>query len=152
MSLAELDTFDEQKRAAFIMSIVDKLTKRSNRLLEFGSVMKDVAFSGQHDLGVQPVSLDRIVGTMGRSEDFDRAFRPRRADIRRRWVSVYRALYQDKLLPPVELYKVGDCYFVQDGHHRVSVGRASHQAYIDAHVIEIEPDASRTTHTCARDN
>jgi hypothetical protein len=37
----------------------------------------------------------------------------------------------------VELYKIGGAYFVSDGHHRISVARANHQLYIDAHVIEV---------------
>jgi hypothetical protein len=53
-------------------------------------------------------------------------------------MSIARALYQHLPLPLVELYKVGDSYFVQDGHHRISVARAKGQDFIDAYVIEVE--------------
>ena len=39
-------------------------------------------------------------------------------------------------LPPVVLYKVGDVYFVVDGHHRVSVAREQGQTFIDAEIRE----------------
>ena len=57
-------------------------------------------------------------------------------------MSIYYALNEGKGLPAVELLKVGDDYFVEDGHHRVSVAYALEQAYIDAHVIEIEAEHS----------
>ena len=39
-------------------------------------------------------------------------------------------------LPPVELIKVGEEYYVRDGHHRVSVAHAFGECYIDAVVFE----------------
>jgi hypothetical protein len=36
----------------------------------------------------------------------------------------------------VELQKIGDSYFVKDGHHRVSVAKYHGTAYIDAEVSE----------------
>jgi hypothetical protein len=39
-------------------------------------------------------------------------------------------------LPPVTLYKLGDDYFVQDGHHRVSVYRFHGVEWLDAEVTE----------------
>ncbi|MBL8051150.1 MAG: ParB N-terminal domain-containing protein, partial [Anaerolineales bacterium] len=42
----------------------------------------------------------------------------------------------DVHLPPIVLYKVGEIYFVVDGHHRVSVAREQGQEYIEAEVRE----------------
>ena len=53
-----------------------------------------------------------------------------------RWQKVDRAFYQDVNLPPVVLYKVGEVYFVVDGHHRVSVAREQGQTFIDAEIRE----------------
>jgi hypothetical protein len=39
--------------------------------------------------------------------------------------------------PPIEVYKVGDVYFVRDGNHRVSVARANGLTTIEAYVTEI---------------
>ena len=44
---------------------------------------------------------------------------------------------QHESLPVISLYKIGDYYFVRDGHNRVSVAKNSGQLYIDAEVIEI---------------
>jgi hypothetical protein len=40
-------------------------------------------------------------------------------------------------MPPVDLYRVGEVYFVKDGHHRVSVSRALGYHEIDAHVTDV---------------
>ena len=50
-------------------------------------------------------------------------------------------------LPPVELYKIGEVYFVKDGNHRVSVARERGQVYIDAYVIQIISDVEITPET-----
>jgi hypothetical protein len=57
---------------------------------------------------------------------------------RGRWESIDRAYFQDVILPPIDVYKVGDVYFVKDGNHRVSVARERGQAYMDAYVIEVD--------------
>ena len=75
---------------------------------------------------------------MGRYRDFDRAFLPRQERTRGRWVNVDSAHHEDIILPPVDLYKVGEIYFVRDGNHRISVAREQGQDFIDAHVTEIE--------------
>ena len=117
---------------------VSRLSRSRIELLSYDDVRKHHSIKGQHELGVRIVPIDQIVGSMGRCRDFDRAFYPRQTVSDSRWMSVARASYKDVALPLVELYKVGDSYFVQDGHHRISVARANGQDFIDAHVIEVE--------------
>ncbi|MDP9363052.1 MAG: DUF4032 domain-containing protein, partial [Chloroflexota bacterium] len=74
--------------------------------------------------------------SMDRFNDFDREFLPRQRFTAGRWQNVDRAYYQDKTLPPIQLYQVGDVYFDKDGNHRVSVARERGQEFIDAEVIE----------------
>jgi hypothetical protein len=93
---------------------------------------------GPHSLGIQQVELDAIVGSVGRYHDFDAAFLPRQSQTKPRWLSINRAHYEDVSLPPVELYRLGETYFVKDGNHRVSVARERGQAFIDAVVTEIK--------------
>ncbi|MDQ4077799.1 MAG: hypothetical protein M3220_16320 [Chloroflexota bacterium] len=93
---------------------------------------------GQRYRGLEEVPLEKITGSVGRYRDFDRAFLPRQKQTRSRWLSIDKAHYEDVPLPPVELYKIGDVYFVKDGNHRVSVARERDQAYIDAVVTEID--------------
>jgi hypothetical protein len=85
---------------------------------------------------VQTVLVDQIAGSLNRYHEFDRVFLPASDKLATRWQNVNRAFYQDISLPPVVLYKVGQVYFVVDGHHRVSVAREQGQIYIEAEVRE----------------
>jgi hypothetical protein len=76
------------------------------------------------------------VGSLNRYHEFDRAFLPKEDQLANRWQKVDRAFYEDIHLPPVVLYKVGQVYFVVDGHHRVSVAREQGQDFIEAEVRE----------------
>src|SRR5437016_4305680 len=95
----------------------------------------------QRDGGLREVEIDQIVGSVGRYRDFDRAFLPRQVQTQDRWESVDRAYLDHTELPPVDLYKIGETYFVKDGNHRVSVARERGQSFIDAHVIEVTAPA-----------
>jgi hypothetical protein len=85
---------------------------------------------------VKTVRVDQIAGSLNRYHEFDRVFLPASDKLEARWTSVNRAFYQEISLPPVVLYKVGEVYFVVDGHHRVSVARKQGQIYIEAEVRE----------------
>lgn len=89
--------------------------------------------------GIRVVDPEKIVGSVGRRGDFDRAFMPLRAAAGERWRRVDLAFYQEKALPPVSLYKLGDAYFVEDGNHRVSVARYHGVPAVDADVTELRP-------------
>jgi hypothetical protein len=84
--------------------------------------------------GIETVPIRRIQGSQGRSQDFDPDFNPLQDRTQVRWLSVARARQGGKSLPPVKLVQVKDLYFVQDGHHRISVARALGQQDIDAEV------------------
>jgi hypothetical protein len=85
--------------------------------------------------GLQEIELDKIRGSVGRYHDFTSAFLPRRDNLRQRWQRV-RSAKATKGLPPVELYKVGQAYFVADGNHRVSIARTEGEKTIEAYVCE----------------
>ncbi len=87
--------------------------------------------------GIRAVPVAKIVGSVGRTRDFDKAFLPKRASAATRWKRVDRAFYGAEELPPVRLFKVGDEYFVEDGNHRVSVARYQGVEMIDAEVVEL---------------
>jgi len=53
-------------------------------------------------------------------------------------VNIRKAHYRAVSLPPVDLYKIGEVYFVKDGNHRISVARERNQVDIDAYVTEID--------------
>jgi hypothetical protein len=89
--------------------------------------------------GRRSVRLDDIRGTEGRAQGFDAKFYPVNDETRQRWQSVASAVDEGVALPPVQLIQVGADYYVRDGHHRVSVGRALGQEVIEAEVTVWEP-------------
>ncbi|MCJ7622612.1 MAG: hypothetical protein MUO76_03845 [Anaerolineaceae bacterium] len=98
-----------------------------------------------HFKGLQEVPLDLIVGSVGRYQDFTRTFLPRSDGLRERWAAVEDRVKEGGL-PLVELYQVGEAYFVRDGNHRVSVARSLGAPDIEAFVweypslVRISPD------------
>ena len=134
--------FERALRGASMHGLVAALTRRPNGLLSYQEARRGLAIEGESYRGVRVVPIDRIVGSLDRTEDFDRAFRPRRANAAARWQRVARAHHEGRDLPPVRLYQVGDAYFVEDGHHRVSVARALGQGFVDAEVVEVRARAA----------
>lgn len=110
-------------------------------LIPFDWVKEQIGLKGRWYRGVQVVGIDRIVGSLNRYRDFDRAFLPRRATLERneRIGRLRAALERGEEFPPVVLYKVGEVYFVVDGHHRVAAARQEGAKEIDAEVVEFEP-------------
>jgi len=90
------------------------------------------------------IPLEKIVGSVGRYRDFTRDFRPRERVSADRWVRVFRAMTSLEGVPPIEVYRLGDVYFVSDGNHRVSAARASGFDKIAAHITEIPVDPGLT--------
>ncbi len=138
MSQTAKDDFDQALRKGFWRSFASWFQGKENRLLPYDEVRRLMPYQGQHYLGMRQIPLRKIIGSVGRYQDFDRAFLPRHADLGSRWVSIDIAHLQDVILPPIEVYKIGDVYFVKDGNHRVSVAQERHQEDIDAYVIEVD--------------
>lgn len=105
-------------------------------LLELDEVQRRLRITGQSYQGTRPIEVDRIVGSLDRSTDFDRDFRPRRAASRGRLAGL-RAAFPDGNVPPIEAYEVGGAYFVSDGHHRVALAKERSASYIDADVTRL---------------
>jgi hypothetical protein len=112
------------------------LSGRRKRLLSYDQVKDKLHIGGPIHRGIRTVEIARIVGSVNRYADFDRAFLPAHNRLASRWQHVDRAFYEDIGLPPVVLYQVGEVYFVVDGHHRVSVARQQGQEFIEAEVRE----------------
>ncbi|MDY6876191.1 MAG: acetylxylan esterase [Chloroflexota bacterium] len=134
------------RQAAFTQDVLATFTQRSSDLLPFEEVRKRLGLRHVRYLGLQDVPLDQIVGSVGRYRDFTRAFFPRQDDMGNRWRRIDRLVSTGGGLPPIELYKVGQVYFVRDGNHRVSVARQHNAPAIQAYVWEyktrvpLEPD------------
>jgi hypothetical protein len=122
-----------------------------NVILPFDEVVGALGRRGERRLGLQTIELDSIVGTVDRSREFDRAFRPTSRRVRYRWERVAKAMRRGEALPPIDVYRIGDLHFVRDGHHRVSVARARGLEKIDAYVTEIITAVGADRRTNLRD-
>jgi hypothetical protein len=125
------------RRRAWFRDVVARLAGRSNQLLSYEVVKQSLKLGGPIYRGVKTVPVAQIVGSVDRYRDFDEVFLPKQDSTAPRWKSIARAFYSEVSLPPVRLYKVGDAYFVMDGHHRVSVAREQGIDFIDAEVQEV---------------
>ncbi len=128
--------FSRARFKAFLNRVRSVLSGGPATLLSYDEVKSALHIGGPIYRGVQTVRVEQIVGSLNRYHQFDRAFLPVEDRIASRWQNVDRAFYQDISLPPVVLYKIGQVYFVVDGHHRVSVAREQGQEFIEAEVRE----------------
>lgn len=137
--------FDRARYQAAVEGMLAQLRGESVDLLPFEKVRQKLHLASRSYRGLHEVPLVKIVGSVDRYRDFTRSFLPRRSRLRQRWSRI-DWLATAKGTPPIELYKVGDCYFVLDGNHRVSVARRAKSHSIEAHVweyqtrIPLEPD------------
>lgn len=145
------EDFSRARRKAFLGQLLAVLSQTSNELLSFEEVKARLNVRGQRYLGHQTVPVAHVVGSEGRYADFDRHFAPLHETTRGRWMSIDRAHHQDVILPAVELYKLGDIYFVKDGNHRISVARMQGQQDIDAFVTELIVDVPLAPSLSMRD-
>ena len=131
--------FSRARRRAFLRRIGAFLRQDpgSNQLLSFDEVKSALGAVEQVYLGMREVPVEKIVGSVGRHRDFDRAFLPSTGDLEARWKRIDQMMHRAEELPPVSLYKIGDAYFVRDGNHRVSVAHQLGVEMIDAEVIEL---------------
>lgn len=131
--------FSKARRKAFLRRLGSYLRSDpgSNRLLSFEEVKKALGTVNQVYLGIRKVEIDKIIGSVGRHRDFDRAFLPSKGGDSARWKKIDGMMRRAEELPPISLYKIGGAYFVRDGNHRVSVARQRGIKLLDAEVTEL---------------
>jgi hypothetical protein len=118
------------------MTTIDAVQAPEESLLPLAEVTDRLRIHGQHYEGVQTIPVARIIGTVDRSVDFDRLFRPRRMLLRSRLEALGEA-FPDGMVPAIAAYEVGGMYFVVDGHHRVALAHQLQMDYIEADVTSI---------------
>jgi HSP20 family molecular chaperone IbpA len=132
--------FIRARRRATIAKLIGRLPGEPDDvgvILPYEEVVAALGFVSERDAGLQVVPLDAIVGTVDRRRDFDRSFRPTSTRVRRRWEQIATAMRRGEPMPPVDLSRLGEIYFVRDEHHRVSVARALGRTDIDVHVTDV---------------
>jgi len=112
--------FHEARRRAGLEAIMARLTGKSIDLFAYEEVRQKLKAKGSIPRGLQDIPLDAIVGSVGRYGDFTRSFLPRRDSDEQRWARVKAQVTDMQGLPPIEVYQIGEVYFVRDGNHRVS--------------------------------
>ena len=108
-----------------------------NVILPFDEVVAALGMRGERQLGLRTIQLGTVVGTMDSARDFDRRFRPTSARVRQRWERLALAQRRGEPIPPIDVYRIGDMHFVQDGHHRISIAMAAGATTIEAYVTEV---------------
>jgi nucleotide-binding universal stress UspA family protein len=133
-----VEDFKRARRAAAMQQMMARLTGKSADLLAYDDVCRYVKSADEVKQGVREIPLDAIVGSVGRYQDFTRTFWPKNDSDEERWVSVKTAVNDMAGMPPIDVYKAGDVYFVIDGNHRVSIARQLGSDWITARVTEVK--------------
>ena len=139
-----IQDFDSARARAFWRNLRTILTGRADRLRSIEPLMRAAGLEGRSFGGVHEIPVDEIVGSVApspKTSDFDPGFLPLNRRMRERWTRIYQAMVEGDELPPIDVYKVDDRYYVIDGHHRVSVARRLGRPTINARVINVNTRA-----------
>ena len=143
---AEAD-FLRARRLQVISALTARLLRKEHgdrRALSFQEVVDALGLVDEVSLGVQVIPVDHIVGSVDKVRDFDPKFRPRSGISRQRFERIDEAVRRGQPLPPIDVYQIGEIYFVRDGHHRVAVHKALELPVVEADVrlvrTLVEPD------------
>lgn len=140
-----VEDFRRARRKADLDALLSKLTGKTEELLAFDEIRKTLELTHPEREELRDIPLDSIVGSVNRYYDFNRQFYPLEDSDENRWSRV-KTLVEMKGLDPIEVYQVGDVYFVLDGNHRVSIARQMNAKTVQAYVkrfrsaVEVKPD------------
>ena len=122
--------------------------------LSFDEVVGALGRREEQSVGLQVINIKDIVGSVDKVRDFDPRFRPTSGRSRERWERLAEGVRRGESFPPIDVYQVGDMYFIRDGHHRVSVFRALGFSTIEADVTKVRtlltPDKITTREDLSR--
>ena len=130
--------FHRARQQAAMRQLMARLTGKSADLLSYDVVEDGLQVLETKERGVIEIELDKIVGSVGRYRDFTRDFLPKHDSNVERWARVKAAIMDMRGMSPIEVYQVGEVYFVKDGNHRVSVARQLGTETISAYVTEVK--------------
>ncbi len=142
-----IQDFHQARRKADLREIFARITGKSTELLSYESVRRTLRAVEESKQELREIPLDSIVGSVGRYTDFTRDFLPRIDTDKERWAQVMAKTKGLAGLPPIEVYKISEVYFVLEGNHRVSVARQLDASHIEAYVTEVQTRVHITTDT-----
>lgn len=143
-----INDFAKARRKAALRSVISRLTGKSSELLSYDEVRKQLKAIESNSSQLENIPLDAIIGSVGRYNDFDRLFSPLKNSDQSRWANVKRVMTGMTGAPPIDVYRIGEAYFVKDGNHRVSVAKQLGFTSIEAYVtnvhssVTLNPDTS----------
>ena len=149
--VAAYEKYKQSLTKAQLADLLSRMTGADDDLVSYDRVAKHLHARQQIEKGVQMVPINRIVGSVGRYRDFTRSFLPRAGANAERWTRLDAAMNALEGFPPIELFKIGEVYFVRDGNHRISVARANDVSHIEAYVTEVKTDIPLTVSDFERD-
>jgi nucleotide-binding universal stress UspA family protein len=132
-----IQDFRRARRKAALEHIMAFLKGGTTELFSYEDVRKKLKFTGSSGHKLKEIPIDAIIGSVGRYNDFTRNFLPKQDSTEHRWAKVQTLATGAEGFPPIEVYQIGDAYFVLDGNHRVSVARQLGATHIEAYVTEI---------------
>jgi DNA-binding Lrp family transcriptional regulator/uncharacterized ParB-like nuclease family protein len=105
----------------------------------FKEQQKQEAAFDTRDRGIRTAPLSRIVGSVGRYQDFDNQFRFKRNRPSERLQRIKESMRLGRPLKPVDLFQIKDEYYVLDGNHRIAAAKDFDHDEILAHIVEFIP-------------
>lgn len=132
-----INKFQSARMGAFWEEVVALMRGKPAELMSFEDIRSRLRLNEESYKGLQNIDVEKIVGSVGRYRDFTSSFLPKSSKMQERWSRIYAQANGMAGLPPIEVYQVGDVYFVRDGNHRVSVARQIDAKTIEAHVTEL---------------
>ncbi|MEZ4671065.1 MAG: hypothetical protein R3E39_24435 [Anaerolineae bacterium] len=136
--ISGIQRYENATNRAFWQEMFAHMRGKPAQLLSFETVKARLRLHEESYKGLQDIPLKNIVGSVGRYQDFTRTFLPRNVVSKDRWSRIYAETLDGMGLPPIEVYQLGDVYFVRDGNHRVSVARELGQKTIQAYVTAVD--------------
>jgi nucleotide-binding universal stress UspA family protein len=146
-----LEDFRIARRQAALQSIMSRLRGRSDALLSYEDVRKQLRGIEHAERTLTDIPVAAIIGSVNRYTDFTRNFLPKKKVASQRWARVKATAATLMGLPPIEVYQIGEIFFVQDGNHRVSIARQAGDQYIQAYVKTVQTRIPLTADTDADD-
>lgn len=139
MSITQaIQDFRSARQKATLREIVARFTGDSLELLSFDEVRQKLRAQIGPKKVIKEIPINAIIGSVNRYQDFSRDFLPGKNIDEERWANVELANFGLTGLPPIEVYQIGEVYFVSDGNHRVSVARQLGTQQIQAYVTEVQ--------------
>jgi uncharacterized membrane protein YgaE (UPF0421/DUF939 family) len=129
--------FEEELAEARKRDLTGALTRQPRTAPLLADIVEAAGITNEVDRGLRDIPVGRIRGPESPSLDFDLSFLPRGRHLLTQWVRLYMQMEEGRPIDPIDVYQVGDAYFLKHGHDRVSVARRLGWARIRAHVVEV---------------